>query len=428
MHIDTSSIADRINQLRPNITARSQSFNQGAINNDQIKSRTDASEDIAAKRRLQFAPPAQAPITIASNLGKQVSIVSTPASDQKSSVGKYESEPGNPINSLLADWGKTDSNYDLNSDGTVNTQDLLMLLNKLSNSANSDDRPTALGKSDNTPVHPITSDSPSGKPTNRIDALLADWGKADSNYDFNADGTVNTQDLLMLFEKLAASDNSSDPALVNNNPDITASQPDKPDNRIDALMADWGKTDSNYDLNADGTVNTKDLLMLLAKLSASQSSDNPTLKTNPDSNISEPDKPYTGIDELMADWGKSDSKFDLNADGTVNTKDLLMLLAGLNQSINKMGTANPILGPSLASLAISPQLGHSNSHTSVNHAYHKVSTDQATNQLSHRMTNNREAELRKFLTSTDFTNAEKKAILSEFHYLNMGSVGFNAVG
>ena len=127
MNIDTSSIADRINQLRPNITARSQSLNQAAINKDQTKSRTDASEDIAAKRRLQFAPPAKPPITTVSNLGEQASKISLTASDQNSSVGKFESEPGNPINSLLADWGKTDSNYDLNSDGTVNTADLLIL-------------------------------------------------------------------------------------------------------------------------------------------------------------------------------------------------------------------------------------------------------------------------------------------------------------
>ncbi len=214
MQIDTSSIADRVNQLRPNTTTRSQTFTQAAITNNPTKSQTDALEDTAAKRRAHFAAHANK---------------STVASEQQSGVGPFESEPGNPINSLFADWGKSDSNYDLNSDGTVNTQDLLLLLEKLATPENHGDRS-------------IDPETPNITPVNS---------------------------------------------------DISDSQTDKPDNRIDALLADWGKADSNYDFNADGTVNTKDLLMLLEMLTASQSSDNPTLTTNPDSNISEPDKPYT---------------------------------------------------------------------------------------------------------------------------------------
>ncbi|MCH8823653.1 MAG: hypothetical protein IH984_09120 [Planctomycetes bacterium] len=309
MQIDTSSIADRVNQLRPNITTRSQMFTQAAINNPN-KSQTDALEDSAAKRRAHFAAHANK---------------STVAFEQQSGVGPFESEPGNPINSLFADWGKSDSNYDLNSDGTVNTQDLLLLLEKLATPENHGDRSIDPEPPNITPVNSDISDSQTDKPNNRIDALLADWGKADSNYDFNADGTVNTKDLLMLLEMLAANEGPVDPTVITN-PDTSVSQSDKPDNRIDALMADWGKADSKYDFNADGTVNTKDLLMLLEKLAAKENAADPTVVTNPDTTVSQTDKPENRIDALLADWGKADSNYDFNADGTVNTQDLLMLL------------------------------------------------------------------------------------------------------
>ena len=74
------------------------------------------------------------------------------------------------------------------------------------------------------------------------------------------------------------------------------------------------------------------------------------------------------------------------------------------------------------------QSGRSNSFTSVNRAYQRVSTDQAANQLSQRMAYNGEAELRKFLANSDFTNTQKKSILSELHKLNMGNLGVNVVG
>jgi len=580
MQIDTSSIADRVNQLRPNITTRSQTFTQAAITNNPTKSQTDALEDTAAKRRAHFAAQANK---------------STAASEQQSGVGPFESEPGNPINSLFADWGKSDSNYDLNSDGTVNTQDLLLLLEKLATPENHGDRSIDPETPNITPVNSDISDSQTDKPNNRIDALLADWGKADSNYDFNADGTVNTKDLLMLLEKLSAKENAADPTVITNpdtsvsqsdkpdnridalladwgkadskydfnadgtvntqdllmlleklsanegpvdptvvtNPGTSDSQTDKPDNRIDALLADWGKADSNYDFNADGTVNTKDLLMLLEKLAAKENAADPTVITNPDTTVSQTDKPDNRIDALMADWGKADSFYDFNADGTVNTEDLLMLFEKLSQSngmpgdeipiaeqlfstpadsilkpgnsadqdanskiqriarglseklfrltdqdqdgkigakeaghartifdkldlngdsqIDKLELANMIQDMLMGKLdfadsanlnkfifeAMRPladqgnqftsQPAHRDSHASVS-AYQRVSTDQAANQLSQRMSNNGEAELRKFLATSDFTNAQKRSILSELHNLNMGNLGVNVVG
>jgi len=580
MQIDTSSIADRVNQLRPNITTRSQTFTQAAITNNPTKSQTDALEDTAAKRRAHFAAQANK---------------STVASEQQSGVGPFESEPGNPINSLFADWGKSDSNYDLNSDGTVNTQDLLLLLEKLATPENIGDRSIDPETPNITPVNSDTSDSQTDKPDNRIDALLADWGKADSNYDFNADGTVNTKDLLMLLEKLAANEGTADPTVITNpdtsvsqsdkpdnridalfadwgkadsnydfnadgtvntqdllmlleklaakenaadptvitNPDTSVSQSDKPDNRIDALFADWGKADSNYDFNDDGTVNTQDLLMLLEKLGAKENAADPTIITNPDTTVSQTDKPDNRIDALMADWGKADSIYDFNADGTVSTEDLLMLFEKLSQSngmpgdetpitdqlfstpadtilkpgnsadedanskiqriarglseklfrltdqdqdgkigakeaghartifdkldlngdsqIDKLELANMIQDMLMGKLdfadsanlnkfifeAMRPladqgnqftsQPAHRDSQASVS-AYQRVSTDQAANQLSQRMANNGEAELRKFLATSDFTNAQKRSILSELHNLNMGSLGVNVVG
>ena len=74
------------------------------------------------------------------------------------------------------------------------------------------------------------------------------------------------------------------------------------------------------------------------------------------------------------------------------------------------------------------QLNRNELHTSVNRAYHRVSTDQTASQLSQRLANNGQAELRKFLATSDITNAQKRSILSELHHLNMGNFGVNLVG
>ena len=182
------------------------------------------------------------------------------------------------LDQLKADWGKSDSPWDLNGDGTVNVQDFLELLARMSGG----------NKAPETPPEP---QSP-------LDQLLADWGKSDSPWDLNADGTVDIKDFLNLLAQMSGG--------------VEANQQEA----IDRLKADWGKSDSPWDLNGDGTVDVRDFLNLLAQLAGGEQA--------------QPEQPMSPVELLKADWGKSDSPWDLNGDGTVNVQDFLELLARMD--------------------------------------------------------------------------------------------------
>ena len=51
-----------------------------------------------------------------------------------------------------------------------------------------------------------------------------------------------------------------------NTPVVSDSEPSRPASRIDALVEDWGQSDSPFDYDGNGTVGASDILMLLAKL------------------------------------------------------------------------------------------------------------------------------------------------------------------
>ncbi|MCZ6835857.1 MAG: dockerin type I domain-containing protein, partial [Planctomycetota bacterium] len=120
------------------------------------------------------------------------------------------------VDGLKAAWGETDSVYDLNSDGTVNVNDLLKLL--------------AEGGTMHHPDAPIT-----------IEGVMLAMESGNLAYDVNKDGQVNVSDLLQVL----AAQGEKGQASLDNMPLLT----------VDGLKAAWGETDSIYDLDSDGTVN-----------------------------------------------------------------------------------------------------------------------------------------------------------------------------
>jgi Ca2+-binding EF-hand superfamily protein len=189
--------------------------------------------------------------------------------------------PVDHVANLQADWGKSDSNYDLNTDGTVDGADLGLLISRLS-------KPKAEG------------------PASPLDQLLADWGKSDSKLDLNADGTVDGSDLGML---LSGATPTEEPAAA----------PAEAPSALAQLQADWGKSDSEYDLNADGTVDGADLgLMLSGQAPAATEESAPA--------------PTPTTEEVLAAWGSADQSADINADGVVDGADLGLALAGTEAS------------------------------------------------------------------------------------------------
>ena len=210
-----------------------------------------------------------------------------------------------PMQALLADWGKTDSPHDLDGDGTVGIKDMLALLKQL-------------------------AENPAEKETDPLQALIDDWGKTDSPHDLNGDGTVGIQDMLQLLANLANDPEAIPDGLYdprNQVPDDSAGDGQSQSDRLQGLLDAWGQSASKYDLNGDGTVGINDMLMLLQQLA-----DEVTQAPAGDPTNSTPGTPeaQTRLHQLFEAWGTSDSEFDLDNDGTVGIRDMLLLLAQMH--------------------------------------------------------------------------------------------------
>ncbi len=153
-------------------------------------------------------------------------------------------------------------------------------------------------------------------PASPIEALLADWGRADSPHDLVGNGTVDVNDLLTLLARLSnpieqpSTGSGIEPAVSDTPAEVTEKMPTP-----QAVLDAWGTRDPATDMNGDGTVNVNDLLSLLSKMSDGHS-------------VQESPAP-SPVEQLLAAWGSSDPAHDLDGDGTVGVNDLLSLLAGL---------------------------------------------------------------------------------------------------
>jgi Ca2+-binding EF-hand superfamily protein len=254
------------------------------------------------------------------------------------------------LEQLKADWGKADSPWDLNEDGTVDIRDVLRLLAKIGGGVrDAVEVPEQIEPN----VSPVPQDvaepgDEGAEGKSPIEQLLADWGKTESEWDLNGDGTVNIRDFLQLLAQQAGGgDAPPDTSHLRDKAEtITESlgdtdEPADTPTLIEQLLADWGKADSAWDLNGDGTVNIRDFLKLLAKIGGGVN-DARTPPTGPaaspeplsfdDAKIGETPQSQSPIQQLLADWGKSDSRWDVNGDGTVNIRDFLQLLSKMDKA------------------------------------------------------------------------------------------------
>ncbi len=118
---------------------------------------------------------------------------------------------------------------------------------------------------------------------------------------------------------------------------------------VEGLMSRWGSSDARYDLDKSGTVDMKDLVMLLSdagpaggaggagpsKPGAFGGDVDPLGTTDPTVAPSSP--PGDGgapapaaeltMDGFMKAWGSDDASYDLDGDGTVGMSDLLAMLS-----------------------------------------------------------------------------------------------------
>jgi Ca2+-binding EF-hand superfamily protein len=310
-----------------------------------------------------------------------------------------------PLEALFADWGKQDSPWDLNGDGTVNIQDMLELLGRMDGPPNDD--PPPAGKPDPT-VEAVPESQTDDAPDNRspLEKLLADWGKADSPWDLNGDGTVNIKDLLQLLAGMNG--------------------PPSPDDRsfLEKLYADWGKQDSPWDLNGDGTVNIKDLLELLARMGTPPNDDppaadkpDPTVEAIPENRTDDAPDTRSPLEKLFADWGKEGSPWDLNGDGTVNIKDMLKLLAGM-----AAGTEPQELQAGPAGRGVGYAMGR------LQEAYGRAIAENLARSLTPLMGSTEPGELRERVLSANLPEHHKRLVLERVAAWNPRGHSLSVVG
>ncbi len=168
---------------------------------------------------------------------------------------------------LQAEWGKSGSKFDINSDGTVDGADLGLLLG-------------GAQPKDDVPVTALTADD-----------ILKSWGSNDAAADLNADGVVDGADL-----GLALAADAPAPEAVPAEPPVAeaaASVPDRIANAVlstrdhdgDGLLsaAELGVGSTlfkNLDLDGDGLVSASDLRLAISRQLDSATKNQPNLDIN----------------------------------------------------------------------------------------------------------------------------------------------------
>jgi Ca2+-binding EF-hand superfamily protein len=234
---------------------------------------------------------------------------------------------------------------------------------------------------------------PASPHARQIAALTAAWDTDNKSFDLDGDGTVGPSDLAQLLASLSG-DDADDAVSTGSATELASAQPagaeeinatqasDAPKTKLDALLADWGKTGSQFDLDGDGTVGASDLAQVLAQMAAEAQAAPPsdtaaanstepaldsqnapelggadgTLPVKPLVVTESLQQPASPIDQLLSQWGQSSEQFDFDKDGTVGPNDLAQLLSQLAgaATTNAAGPASATLQASAANSAQAP--------------------------------------------------------------------------
>ncbi len=252
-----------------------------------------------------------------------------------------------------------------------------------------------------------------------LQKLLADWGKKGWQYDLNGNGTVDVPDLLMMLRQMApGGPDDNPPAVIKLPPAVDPKrpiEPERPKSPLEQLKADWGKKDSVYDLNGNGTVDVPDLLMMLARMAPGDSNDTPppvekpppTL--NPDRPPVEPEKPLSPLEQLLADWGKKGSDYDLNGNGRVDVPDLLMMLRQMASggSRHRQPISEAVAEPTHRS-----HRGHGSHRSHAPHMMHgRAAAEHIARTLMNRIDTSDPSRLRETVERSSLAEQQKRLIL-----------------
>lgn len=177
----------------------------------------------------------------------------------------YEQSNVMDIDIFMEAWGSTDGTWDIDASGTVDGQDLGMLLSAINNTSTDAD----------------------------LKSLFDSWGSSDSQWDLNSDGIVDGGDLGIYLQN-------------GGNPQTPPNENNEQVQTVMDFMDAWGTDSPEFDLNQDGVVDGGDLGLLLNNL-------------NIEAQASE-------VQAFMSAWGTDSTEFDFNNDGIVDGADLGIML------------------------------------------------------------------------------------------------------
>jgi Ca2+-binding EF-hand superfamily protein len=259
------------------------------------------------------------------NGGKGVRPHEKPADARPAETRSVPQEPAEPLDSQIlrpADWmtleglnaqfGQTDSLYDLDQDGVVGTSDMFALLQYQADPDRFADAPQV--------------QTPEGTAFMTMTDLLANYGRSDSPFDLDRDGTVGTGDLFALQQILAA------PAPVESADADTAAPVVQPGMTLEGLMAAYGSDNAAYDLDGSGAVDYNDMFTFLQNF--------------PDSENAPPaPEPNPTLEGLLASFGQGHPTYDIDSNGTVDVADMFAFLQGQAAQVAHSNQVHPPRGP-----------------------------------------------------------------------------------
>jgi hypothetical protein len=233
-------------------------------------------------RGKSAAVAATPPAADADRAGRKsgISAAGGQASQHPEAANPTEQPPHRPLpeltlEGLLDNWGSSNSNYDFNEDGTVNTTDLFAFLGGLETPTEPAATVSLAGQLDPADAaDPVSGGNPTPSEELTIGGFYEHWGSDAGAYDLNDDGTVNSDDL---FEYLGSLDPQDAPAESGSESAALSAEAaagaeagakDQPLECLtlqDILQA-WGSDGGRADLNGDGTVNADDLFEYLGSL------------------------------------------------------------------------------------------------------------------------------------------------------------------
>ena len=214
----------------------------------------------------------------------------SPAAKHPESVNPTQPPPHRPqpvltLEGLLDNWGSSNTDYDLNGDGTVDSADLFTFLSDVqSPNGNAHAVVDLTGQTaDANGAGPASDGNPSPSEPLTVDGFYGNWGTNNGAYDLNGDGTVGAADLFEYLgsletpEEAGGSNATPGDALGTSGSEPVGSPKDSVQESLtleDILQA-WGAEGGRADVNGDGTVNGQDLFQYLGSLPVPPSADGP---------------------------------------------------------------------------------------------------------------------------------------------------------